>query len=189
MPPSLKSRTATIPGFSAPETRPLDPLPDSLTNPMADPGAPTSHPAYPDEPALPGGNGGRLAESAKGLFQRAMTPRPATGRTDTSTAPGEPINPDTIARVTAGLIGLAVSAVAFLLIRTRGVQLRRPADDQTDAMAEPLARIMLRHVPIDRFPDLVDAIELANAAGEYISDGPLFETVYAPETVDPEGLQ
>ena len=93
-------------------------------------------------------------------------------RTVTSSV-GKPKTAEVTALV-IGLLALAVSAGAFLARARFGQQLRRPTKQQYRNIAEPLARIGLRHFDASALPaDLGDVIAAGGAAGEYLTDGPM----------------
>jgi len=88
-----------------------------------------------------------------------------------------------------GFVGLVVAGAAFLLRRTRGVDLRQPTEDQAEGMAKPLARLALRHVPAHLLnADLLDILSFGAATGAYLNDGPLTEPLYEDPGI-PDDLQ
>jgi hypothetical protein len=80
------------------------------------------------------------------------------------------------AKVLAGLM-LAVTGLAALLARRSGREFRKPTKVQADDIAAPIARIAVRHLPMDLLgPDLMDAgIASSAIAGYLFDDGPLVQ--------------
>lgn len=106
--------------------------------------------------------------------------RPA--RTRTSSAG----DPKVGARVVAGLIALACG-LAFTAFSRRGLIFRQPTREQVDDIAEPLGRIIARHLPTEIIgPDLLDGTAAAAAVHGYFIDGPLVER---PDSPLPEDFQ
>ena len=69
---------------------------------------------------------------------------------------------------------LLIAGLSALARVTRGLELRTPTPRQRDDVAEPLARIACRHLPMDAVgPDLLDATTAAAALHTYALDGPL----------------
>jgi hypothetical protein len=73
----------------------------------------------------------------------------------------------------AGILSVTAGALAVILART-GRQLRRPTRDENRAIARPLARIFVRHVPAEFITaDLADLGEAGAAIEEYVAAGPV----------------
>lgn len=73
----------------------------------------------------------------------------------------------------AGVLAIGAGVVAVVLART-GRQLRRPTRAENRAIAQPLARIMVRHVPAEFITaDLADLGEAGAAVEAYVSAGPV----------------
>ena len=76
--------------------------------------------------------------------------------------------------------GILVLTVTWLSLagRRRGVKFRQPTVHQRDDIAEPLARIACRHLPMDALgPDFADATLSAAALHDYLLDGPLRQPI------------
>jgi hypothetical protein len=86
----------------------------------------------------------------------------------------------------AGLLVLGARIGDRLVARAKGKALRAPSREQADDIAEPLARIACRHLPMDALsPDLTDAGLAAAAIDAYVHDGDLItERKPAPLTPD-----
>jgi hypothetical protein len=172
-----------IPGFATPRGRRLDPaLPEVQA---ADPET-----SQPD--SLPPAD--HPTTDLSGQYVPTAPRLDASDRTQTST-PGKAPKPSAAetARLVAGLLGLAVAGAA-VLVRWRRRDLRRPAKDQLDDVAAPIARILMRHVdPALLSPDLADAAMAGAALGAYLTDGPLLlplpvDAGVPSELPDPEEL-
>lgn len=75
-----------------------------------------------------------------------------------------------------GLLGLVVGGVGWVVQRRAGRKLRKPTEVQTEGVAEPLARILVRRADLTLLgPDLADIIAAGAAFGDYLNDGPLLE--------------
>jgi hypothetical protein len=138
--------------------------------PRADPAdSNTADPVAPPGPGEPGG---------PPPAERPDDERPfTTGSTDR--APGG--DPDKVATVLGGLFLIALGTVSFLA-RRRERQLRMPTPRQLEDIAQPLARIACRHLPMDALgPDLIDGTEALVAVHGYVLDGPLIEPADGPD--------
>jgi hypothetical protein len=72
------------------------------------------------------------------------------------------------------LVGVALLFVDLGLKWSRKRKLRRPTKDQLRAFAEPVGRLLSRHVDMALFgPDLLDLTEAGASVGEYLNDGPV----------------
>lgn len=92
--------------------------------------------------------------------------------------PRGPVKPEQVAGAVGALLGLALLGVDLTLRYTRRRKLRKPTKDQTREFAEPLGRILARHVDMSIFgPDLLDLAEVGNAAASYIDDGPITDRI------------
>lgn len=109
-------------------------------------------------------------------------PTPARpGRTATSSVG----DPKVGARVVAGLIALACG-LAFTAFSRRGLVFRQPTREQVDDVADPLGRIIARHLPTDIIgPDLLDGTAAAAAVHGYVIHGPL---ITRPDSPLPEEM-
>lgn len=98
----------------------------------------------------------------------------------TSSSAGEKADPKIVAGALAAVVGIVATLVSAVLLRgPRPRELRRPTDEQADAIAAPLARIAGRHVPAAVLaPDLMDGIAAAAAVGNYIAEGPITSPAY-----------
>lgn len=102
---------------------------------------------------------------------------PAAPRTATSSATREPRD---FAALTRGVLRALTAGAAAILINV-GRQLRRPDADQLDAIARPLASILVRHLPIEKLgDDLLDLADLGGGIAEYAADGPIAPLIYPP---------
>lgn len=149
-------RLGTIPGFSQPKTLPIDPLPEgSIIT-----GTPSQTPDLENrDPYLEPEN-----ESTDD------DPSPRT-RISTSRKPGG--DPVMVAQVLGGLLLLLTGTLAVLASR-QGKTFRQPTPRQRDDIAEPLARIAVRHLPLEALgPDLADATAAAVSVHSYVMAGPL----------------
>lgn len=89
-------------------------------------------------------------------------------------------DPDKVATVLGGLFLIALGTISFLA-RRRERQLRMPTPRQLEDIAQPIARIACRHLPMDALgPDLVDGTEALVAVHGYVLDGPLIEPADGP---------
>lgn len=150
---------ALIPSFRKPQTRRLDP---SLPEDENRPASPSDSPSQP--------------ESA-GAFRPGLGENIRTGTSVTRPA-DEPTGKD-VAKLVAGLLGMAAVGAAMVVRWRMRAKLREPSKSHTEDMAEPLARIGLRHVPMAKLhPDLLDATQFASALGRYLNDGPLLQRAY-----------
>lgn len=157
LPPSL------IPMFAPPTTTPATrpPLNDPLTVELETP------PPSPASASAPGGVAGDSPPpNTDGASRRTST------STDRRLRPGG--DPEKVAQAFGGLLVLLIAGLGSLLRLTRGLELRSPTPRQRDDVAEPLARIACRHLPMDALgPDLLDATTAAAALHTYALDGPL----------------
>lgn len=172
-PKDLPPSHTLVPAF-APAPTPDDPPPAEQEPGSSPPPAPASPPEAPAERRL------------RGL----LSPRPDRSGTRTPTSvttgerdgPAEPVkvDPETMAAIVAGILGLAALAAAGVVSwRTRRARrLRQPTDADLAAVAAPLTKMALRKATMLRAaPDLVDVIEAVGAAGRYVTAGPLTEPV------------
>lgn len=85
-----------------------------------------------------------------------------------------PVKPEQVTGAVAGLVGVALLFVDLGLKWSRKRKLRKPTKDQLRAFAEPVGRLLSRHVDMSLFgPDLLDLTESGAAVGEYLNDGPV----------------
>ncbi len=104
---------------------------------------------------------------------------PASPRTTTSTRRKPGGDPREVAMVLGGLLVLLTGTLA-LLANQRGRTFRQPTIRQRDDIAQPLARIAVRHLPLDALgPDLADATMAAVALHAYVMAGPLTPPISA----------
>jgi hypothetical protein len=114
-------------------------------------------------------------------------PRPDREPTRTAiSSASKPSTKDT-ADLVVGLIALvAVAAGALVKWRLRR-KLRTPDDTQSRNIAEPLARLALRHFDAAWLnKDLADLLQAGAATGAYINDGPLLQPLYPDDGVPPD---
>lgn len=68
----------------------------------------------------------------------------------------------------------------------RGLTFRVPTQDEVDAFAEPTARILTHHLPLDKIDgDLVDLGRAARAAHDYVTKAPLYSGRAKPAIDNP----
>lgn len=159
MPPTEQLLALPLPRFRQPISDP--PLPEVT----GDPGPTTEPPASPS-----------TSSPRSGLDSPEPSPAPPPvlsperpARTATSSAG----DPKVAYQVFAGLIAIGC-LWAYTLFGRRGLHFRQPSQRQVDGIANPLGRLVARHLPTDVIgPDLIDATEAAAAAHHYIIDGPL----------------
>lgn len=163
-PPAESRPLVGVPTFSPPigrgEIPPPDPGPaeEELT---------TGHP-LPNRPDvgswIGSGGGGPTGESPT---------RTGTSSDDLSTTAGKGETARNAGVLLAGLLTVVAGLAALGLARV-GRQLRRPSKDETRAVARPIARILVRHVPADMITaDLADLGEAGAAVSDYVSAGPV----------------
>jgi hypothetical protein len=158
---------SALPMFAATPSRRLDPaLPTVETDDSPD-GSPSPSTASgslgsPSDPhALP---------SPSGSDASSFRPTSTSG-TEPRLKPGG--DPEQVRVVIAGLL-LMVTATLGVLAARRGREFRQPDRGERDAIARPLARIAVRHLPLDLIgPDLADATEATVAVHNYVSAGAL----------------
>lgn len=160
----IRAGLGLLPAFRTPE--PGSPEP-------AEPGSsPTAELPETTGPE-PGDLAGGVRPADRPILRLGRPDRPTPGSTP------EPVRRPTAAQaaqLVGGLLGLAVAGAAWLISARTGSRLRRPTKAQSDDIAAPLGRMLLRHVDLSLWgPDLVDAIEAGSAAGAYLSDGPLLQ--------------
>jgi hypothetical protein len=104
---------------------------------------------------------------------------PDSPRTTTSTRRKSGGDPRQVAQVIGGLLVLLTATLA-LLANQRGRTFRQPTVRERDDIAQPLARIAVRHLPLDALgPDLADATMAAVALHGYVMAGPLTPPISA----------
>lgn len=76
-----------------------------------------------------------------------------------------------------GLIGMIVVVADGLIRRAeRDARLRRPSKDQVQALAEPVAALAVRYLPVGLVgPTILDITAAGSAVGSYLLDGPVVE--------------
>jgi hypothetical protein len=83
----------------------------------------------------------------------------------------------------AGVLTVAAGLAAMALARA-GRQLRRPTREETRAVAQPVARILVRHIPADMITaDLADMGEAAAGISDYMSAGPVAPRVVSVQHI------
>lgn len=157
-PPAFLS---ALPTFAAPPSQKLDP-----PLPEVEPSEPLS-PSTAPENESPIGRRAPMAPST----DDEPSPRTATSTDRPALKPGG--DPAQVAKVIGGLFVIVVTSLS-VLARRRGKEFRQPTPEQRDDVARPLARIAVRHLPLDLIgEDLADATEAAVAVHEYAMDGPI----------------
>ena len=97
--------------------------------------------------------------------------------TSTSDSKGKKIrvaggDPEHVAKVFTGVI-IAATALVGLWLNRGGKQLRKPTETELASMSEPLARIAVRHLPMDAIgPDVADGAEAVVAIHGYLIPNP-----------------
>lgn len=77
-------------------------------------------------------------------------------------------DPETVAEILGGLLIAGIGTLGLWLAR-HGRHLRIPTPDQRDAIAEPVARIACRHLPMARLgPDIADGAIAVFATQDYL---------------------
>lgn len=139
---------------------------------------PDSRPASQGDNRLDSRTDNGRKGTVTGLFGSGSR-RPAGGDTPTvisSLGDVKKPDPEATTALVIGALGLVVAGAAFLARRRTRRKLRQPTKRQSRDIAEPLARIMLRHAdPSLLNPDLADVIAAGGAFGAYLNDGDLFE--------------
>lgn len=159
------SRRSRLPGgrpAPPPRDDPVDPPEEATDRLGPDPTPPSTRDPGQGEPLPPG----------------PTFPRPGAGtRTGTSSTGTKPTAKE-IAAPIAGILGLVAGAVSFAIVwryrRQFRLVVREPSDAELDDIAEPLARIVHRHIDAAWLhPDLLDAVTAGNAVRRYVNAGPL----------------
>jgi hypothetical protein len=126
--------------------------------------------AEPSPSASPPGPAGR-----KSAPDRA-TPQRATGTTsDPDVGPRWESGGDSL-KVAIFVGGLFIAATAGMhwLASRKGMQVRQPTPKQRDGFAEPVARILTRHLPLQKLDDdFLDGAEAVTALHDYVTGGPV----------------
>ena len=143
-------RLIPLPSFSTPPSQTMDPTPDQ----------------------------NRMQATAPDPLDEAQSPKdndPESPRTGTFTRPRlKPGgNREDVAKVIGGLIVILTATLGILAQRS-GRSFRQPTPQQRDEIANPLASIAVRHLPLDVIgEDLADVTQAAVATHSYIMAGPL----------------
>lgn len=173
-----RRRPAAVP---EPEARPLVGLP-TFSPPIGRGETPTSTTieADPEREELTTGHtlpnrpdaGSWIGSGGDGPTGASPT-RTGTSSDDLSTTAGKGETARNAGVLLAGLLTVVAGLAALGLARV-GRQLRRPTKDETRAVARPVARILVRHVPADMITaDLADLGEAGAAVSDYVSAGPV----------------
>lgn len=168
------------------------PLP-SFRQPIPDPPLATDPPADQEPVDLPQTPAGERAGLLGRLSLRGQKPDPSTPTRTSSAGSSPEISEKDAVALAAGLVGVIGLAAAWVVRMRHGrtMRLRRPSDADTEAIGEPLGRILWRHAR--QYwgwvgPDLADIIKAGTATGVYLNDGDLLQ----PAAVDagiPANLQ
>ena len=178
-------RPSALPGCAEPESPPQGPSPENplvITTPAADvvQRAMASGRVSQHQPLSPGA--GQTTSGPQGAAEDGQ--HPGSTSTDRPAGIGRKFatwrrnwqpggDPGQVSAFVAVLL-LAVFGVAAMPMRATSRTLRRPDSDELDAIAEPLARIACRHLPMDLLgPDMVDLVAAAKATNSYATAGPL----------------
>jgi hypothetical protein len=155
--PSPLAALGVIPMFS---TAPTDPALPTVEPETASP--------EPSPSASPPGPAGR-----KSAPDRATPPRPTGTTSDEGPrweSGGDPLK---VAIFIGGLFIAATAGMHWLASR-KGLQVRQPTPKQRDGFAEPVARILTRHLPLQRLDDdFLDGAEAVTALHDYVTGGPV----------------
>jgi hypothetical protein len=167
-----------LPTFSPPIGRGDDPPAPADPDPGEE--ERTTGPTLPPDPAarswLPyGGDGSAdtIRTRTEDSSDQLTTPTTA-GKAETARNAGV---------LLAGILTVAAGLVAVVLARA-GRELRRPTRDETRAVARPIARILVRHIPAEMITaDLADMGEAAAGVSDYMSAGPVAPRVVAVQHI------
>jgi hypothetical protein len=126
----------------------------------------------------PGQNSADSPETATSPSEQRTRKPGHAGTPTVISSLGDAKKPDSeqTTRLMIGALGLVVAGAVFLVkLRTKR-KLRQPTKSQYRDIAEPLARLALRHADVSWLnPDLVDIIAAGSATGAYLNDGDLLE--------------
>lgn len=151
--------------FSLPPQLQDDPLPEGATVDSPRPG--------PSEGEPPGDGGPPRSRTGS-------SPAPSAG---SGGRPRQVVQAELALAVGGALVVLA--GIAGWLLRRPGLRLRQPEQADVKAVAEPVARIVTRHVPLDLAPGIAlsiwDGCQAAGAAMAYANRGPLLQPHRNPE--------
>ncbi|SRR6266511_898871 len=149
-------------------------------------------PRFQRPPGLPEGPGPTVPEATPSPSPSGdgrpgpSGPDAAAAAGSTSASPGRPraIIQGELAAAVAGALMIS-AAVAGWLLRRPGRRLRKPLKADYKAIAAPLSRIVVRHVPLDLAPGIAlsiyDGCEATAAFMGYAERGPLLEPERNPE--------
>jgi len=161
--PSEPSRSplaalGVVPMFS---TAPTDP---ALPTVEPETASPSPSPASGSQP----GPAGRKPASDR------ATPQRPTG-TSSDEGPRWEAGGDALkVAIFIGGLFLAATGGLHLLARRRGMQVRQPTPKQRDGFAEPVARILTRHLPLQKLDDdFLDGAEAVTALHDWVTGGPV----------------
>lgn len=175
-----------IPTFAQPRPAPQDP---PLPGTPAPPSTATTDPAATGPTEMPGLN--RPAPTV--LSADPDTSRPtATSGTDDRPRLKPSGDPRQVAKVIGGLLLIVTGALGLLTVRRSGgtKEFRQPTPDERDDIARPLARIAVRHFPLDLIgEDLADVTEAIVAGHEYVMAGPLTYPTEQPNVLGPDDTE
>ena len=136
----------------------------------------------PSEKSQPSTKAGKLPRSSVSSDRsESDTPSPPTVTSTELKGSGDP---NEVAKALGGLLIIVTGSLAALLARrTHGrATLRQPTPDQRDDIAEPVSRILCRHLPMAKLgPDLGDIGMAAGATHSYVLDGALIKRVNVPQ--------
>ncbi len=119
----------------------------------------------------PSVRGGRVVGSASSSRQDIPTEGSSAGTTER--APATRKQAQNTSKLVKGLLKMAVVVVEAVMKRA-GREFRRPEEHQLDGVAQPLARVAVRHLDVSYISDdLMDLTEAGGALSDYILDGPV----------------
>jgi hypothetical protein len=154
-------------------------------------------PRFQRPPGPPAGPGPTMAEpdpeATPSQVRSPSSDGPAPEAGSTSASPGKPrsVIQGELAAAVAGAL-MITAALAGWLLRRPGRRLRKPLKADYKAVAAPVARIVVRHVPVDLAPGIAlsiyDGCEATAAFMGYAERGPLLEPERDPEPPPDEAL-
>lgn len=178
--PAVGIPTRSRPAQPAPHRPVPQPATTSTTEPS--PSIPTPVEDYGPQPGsttrtLAGGFLDRMKGRARVGVDDLDDSDDQSARTRTSSSRDRRRSPGLDLDTLAGTIGRALALVAEAagwLLSRRGYDLRPPTDDETDAVARPVARILDRHVGTQWLnDDILDGVAAASGVTAYAKTKPL----------------
>ena len=183
-----------VPGYSTPAHLRMDPPQpgqETTAGPFLSPPAVDPATTAAGRPAVGGslfGLGGPRRAIAGLRTSSSTGDQPPSSTRDSEPRPKA--DPKEAAKVAAGLIGLTVLMVGWLVEWLKpGHTVREPTDEQTMDIAKPLGRIATRHLPAEILTgDVADGISAGTATAAYLRDGDLIIPKVQNDAGVPAGL-